>query len=91
MKKYKLIIPIFVLLIFNFCIITLSYSSLNSNNSSNGLEITYPNGQEVLSGNVTITWTLEPAFAADVNSFTIYYSPNNGQNWNLLGHTFLET
>ena len=91
MKKYKLFIPIFGLLIFNFCIITSRYSSLNSNNQSDGLEITYPNGGEVLSGNVTITWTLEPAFAANVSSYTIQYSPNNGQNWNLLGYTYVET
>ncbi|MHA2100557.1 MAG: hypothetical protein ACW99A_17925 [Candidatus Kariarchaeaceae archaeon] len=91
MKRYKLFIPIFGLLIFNFCIITLSYSSLNSNIQSDGLEITYPNGGEVLSGNVTITWTLESAYAASVKSYTIYYSPNNGQNWNLLGNVFLET
>ena len=91
MKKYKLFIPIFGLLIFNFCIITSSYSSLNSNNQSDGLEITYPNGGEVLSGNVTITWTLESEYAVNVSSYTIQYSPNNGQNWNLLGYTYVET
>ena len=91
MKKYKLFIPIFGLIIFNFCIITSSYSSLNSNNQSDGLEITYPNGGEVLSGNVTITWTLESEYAVNVSSYTIQYSPNNGQNWNLLGYTYVET
>ncbi|MHA2176353.1 MAG: hypothetical protein ACXABI_16135 [Candidatus Hodarchaeales archaeon] len=91
MKRNKLLILICVFFIFNFCTMTLSYSSQNSSNQSDGLEITYPNGGEVLSGNVTITWALESEFVADVNFYTVYYSPNNGQNWNLLGNSFLET
>ncbi len=88
MKNYKLFIPIFGLLIFNFCVITLSYSSLNSSNQSDGLEITYPNGGEVLSGNVTIRWTLEPEFVSNVSSYNIYYSPNGGQDWIQLGFSY---
>jgi DNA-binding MarR family transcriptional regulator len=70
---------------------TLSYPSLDSSNQLDGLEIVYPNGGEVLSGNVTITWTLESEYVAGLKSYTIYYSPNNGQNWILLGNAFQET
>ena len=83
--------PICFVLILNFCALALGYSSLYADNQSNGLEIVYPNGGEVLSGNVTIRWTLEPEYLRDVITYTIFYSPNHGQNWNLLGYAFTDT
>ncbi len=88
MQKSKLIIIACVFIIFNFSTMTFSYPSLYSSNQSDGLQITYPNGGEVLSGNIDILWTLEPPFASNVSGYNIYYSPNGGQDWIQLGFSY---
>jgi len=43
------------------------------------INLTFPVGGEILNGNQTISWENEGAASVD-----IYYSPDRGQNWNLL-------
>lgn len=52
-------------------------------NRAPSVAVTYPNGGEVLNGTQTITWN-----AADLDgdslSFDLWYSDNNGTDWNVL-------
>jgi DNA-binding MarR family transcriptional regulator len=45
------------------------------------LQITYPNGGETVSGNVTIRWTYGFEKVETFASYSVYYSPNNGFYW----------
>ncbi|MHA2494717.1 MAG: right-handed parallel beta-helix repeat-containing protein [Candidatus Hodarchaeales archaeon] len=46
--------------------------------------VTYPNGGEVLSETVTIQWNAAIDSWGNTVTYTIYYSPNNGQTYQLL-------
>ncbi len=48
------------------------------------LEITYPNGGEILNGTITIQWTLASPLTIDIHWFQVSYSPNGGNTWFLL-------
>jgi DNA-binding MarR family transcriptional regulator len=59
-------------------ITTISFELANIQ-QSNGLQITYPNGGETLSGEVTILWTLEVIH--ENTAYDVYYSPDNEVHW----------
>lgn len=54
-----------------------------SENRAPSVEVTAPNGGEVLSGIVLVNWTADD-FDSDPLTFDVYYSDNNGSDWNLL-------
>jgi DNA-binding MarR family transcriptional regulator len=91
MNKTKLVVIIILFFALNFSIKTLGNTSKSTNNQSDGLYITYPNGGETLSGNVTVTWRLAQVYLPYVNSYELLCSPNNGQNWIQVGVSFTDT
>ena len=53
--------------------------------------ITYPNGGEVLSGNVTIEWNPANDTQGHAITYSIYYSADNGSTWTLIIDNITET
>jgi parallel beta-helix repeat protein len=53
--------------------------------------VTYPNGGEVLSETVTIQWNPAIDSWGNTVTYTIYYSSNNGQTWQLLARDLTAT
>ncbi|MHA2363737.1 MAG: hypothetical protein ACXAC7_07250 [Candidatus Hodarchaeales archaeon] len=53
------------------------------NSLSNSVDLIYPDGGETLSGNVTVFWSFINTNLSieDSVSYSIFYSPDNGQNW----------
>ncbi|MFX0014716.1 MAG: hypothetical protein ACFFB2_06200 [Promethearchaeota archaeon] len=58
---------------------------------NNGLAILFPNGGETLTGTVTIQWILDVEFYGDDPWYSVFYSPNGGEDWIQLAFTILET
>ncbi|MFX0084646.1 MAG: hypothetical protein ACFFAU_03150 [Candidatus Hodarchaeota archaeon] len=81
MKKLTLMIVGSIILFIYLSTSSMTLSLLNSSHQSNGLQVTYPNGGETLSGNVTVLWSLEQEYTSTVNFFSVFYSPDNGKNW----------
>jgi DNA-binding MarR family transcriptional regulator len=50
----------------------------------NRLNITNPSQGEIISGIITIEWTLESTLLDNSTHFQIYYSPDDGNNWIIL-------
>ncbi|MFX1252152.1 MAG: hypothetical protein ACFFCZ_11150 [Promethearchaeota archaeon] len=60
-----------------------SFRMLNSAKAqeNTGLQIFYPNGGEILSGNVTLLWALASEYFGGSVQYCVYYSPDNGIHW----------
>jgi DNA-binding MarR family transcriptional regulator len=91
MSKKKLLALNFFIFILFINITTLSQSLLHKNNQSEDLQIIYPNGGEILSGNVSVRWILAPEYATNVSYYNVYYSPDNGLNWIQLTFAYMST
>ena len=81
----------FFLIISPFIISSASYADSLSNLQSNVLQITYPNGGETLSGEVTVEWILAQEYRTVSTHYHVYYSPDNGQNWIQLAFAIFDT
>ncbi len=91
MRKLTLITVGSIILFIYLSTSSTTLSLLNSSYQSNELQVTYPNGGEIISGNVTVLWTLEPEYTSTVSFFNVYYSPDNGQNWIQLAFAIIAT
>lgn len=66
--------------------ITSFHESQNS-----GLNILFPNGGETLNGTVTIQWALSSIYLGDSPWYSVFYSPDGGENWIQLAFTIIES
>lgn len=55
--------------------------------NNNGLNITNPLGGEIISGLITVSWTLQDILVVDSTHFQVDYSPNGGTNWIIISET----
>ncbi|MFX0149826.1 MAG: hypothetical protein ACFFAJ_03505 [Candidatus Hodarchaeota archaeon] len=62
---------------------------LSTIQQSIGLQITYPNGGEMLSGVVRILWTLD--VLGENPTYNVYYSPDDGVHWIQLAFSIFES
>ncbi len=53
--------------------------------------ITYPNGDETLNGTITITWQASTDSWGHQATYTLYYTTDAGNNWNLLASDITAT
>ncbi|MFW9902813.1 MAG: hypothetical protein ACFFFH_00655 [Candidatus Thorarchaeota archaeon] len=58
---------------------------------NNGLNILYPNGGETLNGTVTIQWALSSMYLGDSPWYSVFYSPDRGDNWIQLAFIIIES
>ncbi|MFX1507940.1 MAG: hypothetical protein ACFFDC_17775 [Promethearchaeota archaeon] len=58
---------------------------------NNGLTILFPNGGETLNGTVTIQWALSSMYLGDSPWYSVFYSPDGGENWIQLAFTIIES
>lgn len=55
------------------------------------LNITYPNGGDIISGEITIRWIMLEELVDDSISYQVHYSPDGGNNWLILSGIIFET
>lgn len=56
----------------------------------NSLAILFPNGGETLNGTVTIQWTLDTPIFGNAPWYSVFYSPDGGENWIQLAFSIYE-
>ncbi|MFW9993298.1 MAG: hypothetical protein ACFFD4_14740 [Candidatus Odinarchaeota archaeon] len=89
-QKRWIIYSFLALLLLSASTMNAGVLSLNEQSNASNLYIIHPNGGEVVTGNMNITWRLTSYYGDEEVVFSVYYSPNAGSDWLLLVNNIFE-